>query len=140
MSIIVKKENGQFNMYQNEELIHENLKVVYDKRKGPGEGDIRLPDNSLGKTWLSTTRFANTNEVDLANLPSRAPSTNSTPKAPKENWVDYLTEEEKVTYEELKKNAEERMSKKQATNQFLEMAKKFTKEELMAMLAMNGEG
>ena len=143
MSIIIKKENGMFNMYQNEELIHENLKVIVDKRKGDGitDGDIRLPANSLGKTWLSTTKFRDgITEIDLANIPSRAPSAGSAPKAPKENWIDYLTDEEKVTYEELKKNAEERMTKKQATNQFLEMAKKFTREELMALLAMNGEG
>lgn len=134
MSITVRKENGQFNMYQNEELIHENLKVVYDKRKGPGEGDIRLPDNSLGKTWLSTTRFANTNEVDLANLPSRTKSEGTKPQITKESWVDHLTEEEKATYDDLKAKATERMTKAQKTNQFIEMMKGFTKEELMAMM------
>lgn len=143
MSITVKKENGMFNMYQNGDLIHENLKVIVDKRKGDGitDGDIKLPTNSLGKNWLSTTKFRDgITEIDLANIPGRMSSGSSIPKAPKESWVDYLTEEEKVTYEELKKNAEIRMTKKQVTNQFLEMAKKFTKEELMAMLGMNGEG
>jgi hypothetical protein len=140
MSIIIKKENGMFNMYQNEELIHENLKVVLDKRKGPGEGDIRLPENSLGKTWLSTTKFQNgITEVDLANMPARAPKDPNKPQTIKESWVDHLTEEEKAIYEDLKTKATERMAKAQKTNQFMEMAKNFTKEELLAMLGMNEE-
>lgn len=137
MSIIIKKENGKFNMYQNEELIHENLKVVVDKRKGDGitDGDIRLPANSLGKNWLSTTKFRDgITEIDLANIPGRASSGSSASKAPRENWVDHLTEEEKVVYEDLKAKATERMTKAQKTNQFIEMMKGFTKEELMAMM------
>lgn len=137
MSIIIKKENGKFNMYQNEELIHENLKVVLDKRKGPGEGDIRLPENSLGKTWLSTTKFQNgVTEVDLANMPARAPKDPNKPQTTRESWVDHLTEDEKKVYEELKTKATERMTKAQATSKFVEMAKGFTKEELMAILGM----
>lgn len=128
-------------MYENGELIHSNLKVIIDKRKGNGidDGDIRLPDNSTGKRWLSTTKFAEgITEVDVADNSKRI--SNGEPRATKDNWTNYLTEEEKATFEDLKSRCEARMNKAQKTNQFLEMAKGFTKEEIMAMLAMAGEG
>ena len=142
MSIVVKKENGKFNMYQNEELVHENLKVVVDKRKGNGidDGDIRLPENSFGRKWLSTTIFTDDRtEIDLANIPTRAKSITTGERPQTKGWVEYLTEEEKKTYDELKIKATERMNTQNTKNKFLEMAKQFTKEELMAMLSMNGE-
>lgn len=140
MSIIIKKENGKFNMYQNDELIHENLKVVLDKRKGEGEGDIRLPQNSLGKTWLSTTKFKDgITEIDLANIPSRSTNStnNTTPKSTFKNWTNYLTDDERVIYDGLKSKCEERMNKAQLTDRFIQMSKNFTNEELLAMLGMN---
>ena len=143
MSIIIKKENGKFNMYQNEELIHENLKVIVDKRKGNGidDGDIRLPENPFDRKWLSTTLFTeDRTEVDLANIPARAKSDPNKPQTTRENWTNYLTDEEKTIYDELKKKCEDRMNKTKTTNQFIEMAKNFTREELLAMLGMNGEG
>ena len=142
MSIIVKKENGKFNMYQNDELIHENLKVIVDKRKGNGidDGDVRLPENSFGRKWLSTTLFTDDRtEIDLANIPTRTKTTDGTPRAPKEVWTNYLTEEEKKVYDELKSKCEARMNKTKTENQFKELAKNFTKEELLAMLGMNEE-
>lgn len=140
MSIIIKKENEMFNMYQNGELIHENLKVVLDKRKGEGEGDIRLPENSFGKSWLSTTKFKNgITEVDLANIPSRSPNPNSNgnnQKSTFKNWTNYLTEEERVIYDDLKSKCTERMNKAELTEKFANMAKNFSKEELIAMLGL----
>lgn len=142
MSIVVRKENGQFNMYQNGSLIHENLKVIVDKRKGNGidDGDIRLPENSLGKKWLSTTKFVDgVNEIDLANIPGRISNTEGVVRSNRESWTDYLTEEEKTIYDGLKKSCEERMNKSKTENQFKELAKKFSKEELMALLGMVNE-
>lgn len=143
MSIVIKKENGKFNMYQNDELIHENLKVIVDKRKGNGidDGDIRLPENSFGRKWLTTTIFTDDRtEIDLANIPARAKSTDGTPKTTRESWTNYLTEEEQKVYDDLKSKCEARMNKTKTENQFKELAKNFTKEELLAMLGMNGEG
>ena len=142
MSIVVKKENGKFNMYQNDELIHENLRVIVDKRKGNGidDGDIRLPENSFGRKWLSTTIFAeDRTEVDLANIPARAKSTDGAPKTARESWTNYLTEEEKKVYDDLKSKCEVRMNKTKTENQFKELAKNFSREELLAMLGMNEE-
>ena len=139
MSIIIKKENEKFNMYQNGELRHENLKVIVDKRKGNGidDGDIRLPENSFGKKWLSTTLFTeDRTEIDLANIPARSKSTTTTERTPTKNWTEYLTEDEKKVYDELKTKATERMTAENTKKKFTEMAKNFTREELLAMLGM----
>lgn len=106
MSQVVKKENGKFNYYRDGELFRENLKVVIDKRKGDGvtDGDILLPENSYGKKWLSTTKFADgVTEIDLANIPARAHSTNTaaSPKKSKVDLSEYYTDEEKSRIEEL---------------------------------------
>lgn len=106
MSLVVKKENGKFNYYRDGELFRENLKVVIDKRKGDGitDGDILLPENSYGKKWLSTTKFVNgITEIDLANIPARTPSTNTTGavRKSKVDLSEYYTDEEKKRLEEL---------------------------------------
>lgn len=142
MSIVVKKENGKFNMYQNEKLTHENLRVIVDKRKGNGidDGDIRMPENAFNRKWLSTTLFTeDRTEVDLANIPARAKSTDGVPKTARESWTNYLTEEEQKVYDDLKTKCEARMNKVKTENQFKELAKNFTKEELLAMLGMTEE-
>lgn len=106
MSLVVKKENGKFNYYRDGELFRENLKVVIDKRKGDGitDGDILLPENSYGKKWLSTTKFTNgITEIDLANIPARTPSTNTTSSVRKSkvDLSEYYTDEEKKRLEKL---------------------------------------
>lgn len=135
MSIIIKKENGKFNMYQNGTLTHENLKVVFDKRKGEGEGDIRLPENPFDKKWLSTTAFKDRDEIDLANLPKRQPSDPNRPKTTvSEPWTNYLTEEEKKVYDDLKTKCETRMAQKKAETTITTLFEGLTEDQKKAIL------
>ena len=110
MSIIIKKTETGYELHDGE-TITKNLKVVFDPRKGCG--DIKLPDNSLGKKWFSESRFQEgMTEIDLENLPSRAKTdgTKTVVQTPKLKWEDYVTEEDQELLKEIKARAEKRMS------------------------------
>lgn len=110
MSIILKKTETGYELHDGE-TITRNLKVVFDARKGCG--DIKLPDNSLGKKWFSESRFQEgMTEIDLENLPTRAKTDGTKPvvQTPKLKWEDYVTEEDQELLNEIKARAEKRMS------------------------------
>lgn len=109
MSIIIKKTETGYELHDGE-TITKNLKVVFDPRKGCG--DIKLPENSLGKKWFSESRFQEgMTEIDLENLPTRQKSgTTQTVTTPKLRWEDYVTEEDQELLKEIKTRAEKRMS------------------------------
>lgn len=110
MSIIIKKTETGYELHDNG-TVTKNLKVVFDPRKGCG--DIKLPENSLGKKWFSESRFQEgMTEIDLENLPSRAKTdgTRTTVQTPKLKWEDYVTDEDQALLAEIKARAEKRMS------------------------------
>lgn len=114
MSIIIKKTATGYDCHDGE-TITRNLKVVWDARKGCG--DIKLPDNSLGKKWLSESRFVDgITEIDLENLPTRTKTdgTNQTVQAPRLKWEDFVSEEDQKILAEIKARAEKAMAKKKA--------------------------
>lgn len=109
MSIIIKKTETGYELHDNE-TITKNLKVVFDPRKGCG--DIKLPENSLGKKWLSESRFTDgITEIDLENMPSRSQSgtTTKTVTTPRLNWEDFVSEEDRELLAEIKTRAEAKM-------------------------------
>ena len=112
MSIIIKKTETGYELHDGE-TITKNLKVIFDPRKGCG--DIKLPENSLGKKWLSESRFTDgITEIDLENMPSRSQSGTTTTKtvaAPKLNWEDFVTEEDRALLTEIKTRAEAKMAR-----------------------------
>jgi hypothetical protein len=114
MSIIIKKTATGYELHDGE-TITRNLKVVFDPRKGCG--DIKLPDNSLGKKWLSESRFVDgITEIDLENLPTRSKTngTNQTVQVPRLKWEDFVSEEDQKILAEIKARAEKAMAKKKA--------------------------
>jgi hypothetical protein len=114
MSIIIKKTATGYELHDGE-TITRNLKVVLDPRKGCG--DIKLPDNSLGKKWLSESRFVDgITEIDLENLPTKSKTngTNQTVQVPRLKWEDFVSEEDQKILAEIKMRAEKAMAKKKA--------------------------
>lgn len=111
MSIIIKKTETGYEFHDGETIV-KNLKVVFDPRKGCG--DIKLPENSLGKKWLSESRFAEgMTEIDLENMPSRSQSgtTTKTVTTPRLNWEDFVSEEDGALLAEIKTRAEAKMAR-----------------------------
>lgn len=131
MSIILKKTETGYELHDGE-TITKNLKVVFDARKGCG--DIKLPDNSLGKKWFSESRFQDgMTEIDLENLPTRAKTdgTKTVVQTPKLKWEDFVTEEDKEVLAEIKARAEAKMARAD-----LEAKVKKYQEEIAKMMAM----
>lgn len=112
MSIIIKKTETGYELHDGE-TITRNLKVVFDPRKGCG--DIKLPENSLGRKWFSESRFAEgITEIDLENLPTKSNGTSQTVQSPKLKWEDFVSEEDQKILAEIKARAEKAMAKKKA--------------------------
>lgn len=112
MSIIIKKTETGYELHDGE-IITRNLKVVFDPRKGCG--DIKLPENSLGRKWFSESRFQEgMTEIDLENLPTKSNGTSQTVQSPKLKWEDFVSEEDQKILAEIKSRAEKRMAKKKA--------------------------
>lgn len=131
MSIILKKTETGYELHDGE-TITKNLKVVFDARKGCG--DIKLPENSLGKKWFSESRFQEgMTEIDLENLPTRAKTDGTKPvvQTPKLKWEDFVTEEDKEVLAEIKARAEAKMARAD-----LEAKVKKYQEEIAKMMAM----
>ena len=113
MATIIKKTETGYELHDNG-TITKNLKVVFDARKGCG--DIKLPENSLGKKWFSESRFTEgLTEIDLENLPSRTKTeATKTVTTPKLKWEDFVTEDDKAILEEIKTRAMKKMAKAEA--------------------------
>lgn len=113
MSTIIKKTETGYELHDNG-TITKNLKVVFDARKGCG--DIKLPENTLGKKWFSESRFGEgITEIDLENLPTRQKSgTTQTVTTPKLKWEDFVDEEDQKVLEAIKEKAMKRMAKAEA--------------------------
>lgn len=110
MSTIIRKTSTGYELDDNG-IVTTNLKVIFDKRKGCG--DIKLPENSIGKKWFSESRFTDgITEIDLANIPQRTNNPNVTRTVvPKLNWEDFVTEEDQEILEEIKARAEKKMAR-----------------------------
>ena len=110
MSTIIRKTSTGYELDDNG-IVTTNLKVIFDKRKGCG--DIKLPENSIGKKWFSESRFTDgITEIDLANIPQRTNNPNTTKTVvPKLNWEDFVTEEDQEILNEIKARAEKQMAR-----------------------------
>ena len=133
MSIIRKSATAKYGY----EMVTDSG-VIKEITSKTTDGYLHLPEVVNGRKLISLKVLQDVEEYDLSTLSKtvRAPRDPNKPQTTRESWVDHLTEDEKKVYEELKTKATERMTKAQATSKFIEMAKGFTKEELMAMLGM----
>ena len=103
----IRKENERFYLI-DENQNQTELKVI----ENHGSEYLRLPQKIDGKLHVSISRFRDTDEIDLENLPKKAPkSEESKPKSKPKTWEDYLTEEEKESIAEIKRLAEKRMQR-----------------------------
>ena len=128
MSIkVIKNANGTYSLDDNG-VITNNLKVIFDKRKGCG--DIKLPEG-CGRKYLSESRFTDgVTEIDLTDAPTRTTSgTTGTTRtaAPKLNWEDFIDEADLEAYKAIKARAEIKMNRKHIEDQ-IEATKKALEE------------
>ena len=129
MSIkVIKNENGTYSLNDNGTITN-NLKVVFDKRKGCGDINLNGGNNSAGKKWLSESRFGEgITEVDLEALPAKNTSgTTTRTTTPKLNWEDFIDEADLETYKAIKARAEAKLQKKHVEDQ-IEATKKVLEE------------
>jgi hypothetical protein len=129
MSIkVIKNENGTYSLNDNGTITN-NLKVVFDKRKGCGDISLNGGNNSAGKKWLSESRFSEgITEVDLEALPTKNTSgTTTRTVTPKLNWEDFIDEADLETYKAIKARAEAKLQKKHVEDQ-IEATKKVLEE------------
>jgi hypothetical protein len=127
MAKIVKNSNGGYSLIDNGVTVSENLKVVFDKRKGCG--DIKIPEG-YGRKWLSESKFGEgISEIDLENIPSRGISSGISQRVsmPKLNWLDFVDDDDKLILDEIRQRAEIKMNRKHIENQ-IEATKKALEE------------
>lgn len=127
MAKIVKNSNGGYSLIDNGVTVSENLKVVFDKRKGCG--DIKIPEG-YGRKWLSESKFGEgISEIDLENIPSRGISSGISQRVsmPKLNWLDFVEGDDKLILDEIRQRAEIKMNRKHIENQ-IEATKKALEE------------
>lgn len=127
MAKIVKNSNGGYSLIDNGVTVSENLKVVFDKRKGCG--DIKIPEG-YGRKWLSESKFGEgISEIDLENIPSRGISSGISQRVsmPKLNWLDFVEDDDKLILDEIRQRAEIKMNRKHIENQ-IEATKKALEE------------
>lgn len=128
---VVKNSNG-YSLVENGVVVSENLKVVFDKRKGCG--DIKIPEG-YGRKWLSESKFGEgISEIDLENIPSRVVSSGNSQRVSicKLNWIDFVEGDDKLILDEIRQRAEVKMNRKHIEDQ-IEATKK-TLEELYGKL------
>ena len=125
MSIkVIKNANGTYSLDDNG-VITNNLKVIFDKRKGCG--DIKLPEGCYRK-YLSESRFTNgVTEIDLTDATTRTTSGTTRTAAPKLNWEDFIDEADLEAYKAIKARAEIKMNRKHIEDQ-IEATKKALEE------------
>lgn len=110
---VIKNANGTYTHISTTGIETNNLKVVFDKRKGCG--DIKLPEGASRK-WLSESRFHDgIVEIELGEPTTR--STNS-PKTPTLKWWDYIDEADAEIFAEIKTRAEANMVKAEKMAQY----------------------
>lgn len=123
---VVKNSNG-YSLVENGVVVSENLKVVFDKRKGCG--DIKIPEG-YGRKWLSESKFGEgISEIDLENIPSRVVSSGNSQRVSicKLNWIDFVEGEDKLILDEIRQRAEVKMNRKHIEDQ-IEATKKALEE------------
>lgn len=115
---VIKNANGSYTHISTTGIETNNLKVVFDKRKGCG--DIKLPEGASRK-WLSESRFHD----DITEIVLGEPTTRTNvPTTPKLNWEDFVDEDDKVILETIKAEAEAKMKVKAIEDQIaIELAK-----------------
>ena len=130
MSIkVIKNENGTYS-FDNNGTITNNLKVRCVKKENGimVVGDIILPENSLGKKSISTTRFKDgITEVCVDSLSVRSSSGSISHSSHRLNWMDFVEDDDKAILEEIRKRAEVKMNKKHIEDQ-IEATKKALEE------------
>lgn len=110
---VIKNANGTYTHISTTGHETNNLKVVFDKRKGCG--DIKLPETSSRK-WLSESRFRDgITEVILEEPTTR---TTNTTKTVTLKWWDYIDESDKEVFDAIKAKAEKNMAKAEKMAQY----------------------
>lgn len=118
---LIRRENGIYDLDYNGR-IYENLKKNFDGRKNCY--DIKIPEeicDEIGRKYFSETRFPeNLSEIDLGNIPShQRNSSEKSEKSVRLNWEDFISNEDKEIFDEIKKRACENMRKRDLEIQIL---------------------
>ena len=95
----ITNENGKF-FAQDEEAEIEKVELTVQK-----DGWCKLPEgNSSNRTWIKDTELLKI-ETEKE-LPYRAKSVRAGTGVSRKTWIDFLSDEDKATYEELKAKGE----------------------------------
>lgn len=130
---VIKNANGTYTHISTNGIETNNLKVVFDKRKGCG--DIKLPEHSSRK-WLSESRFHDgITEVELGAPVTRTSNPGTT--SPRLSWIDFVEDEDKEIFETIKAKAEAKMNKAQKLREYENLKAQMAK--MMAELGMTEE-
>lgn len=132
MEKVVKNSNGSYSFVKDDVVISGDLKVRCVKKENGimVVGDIILPENSLGKKSISTTRFKDgIMEVCLDSLSVRSSSGSGSVShsSHRLNWMDFVEGDDKLILEEIRQRAEVKMNKKHIEDQ-IEATKKALEE------------
>ena len=101
-ALVIRQDDGQ-------EQIFPITKTAREKKTGIDW--LVLPENPTNRKLLNPARMKGINELELTYKESKTfgpRDPNATPKAPTKGWVEYLTDEEKAIYDQLKAKAENR--------------------------------
>lgn len=132
MEKVVKNSNGSYSFVKDDVVISGDLKVRCVKKENGimVVGDIILPDNSLGKKSISTTRFKDgIMEVSLDSLSVRSSSGSGSVShsSSRLNWMDFVEGDDRLILEEIRQRAEVKMNRKRIEDQ-IEVTKKVLEE------------
>jgi hypothetical protein len=134
MEKVVKNSNGSYSFVKDDVVVSNDLKVRCVKKENGimVVGDIILPDNSLGKKSISTTRFKDgVEEVCLDSLSVRSSSGSGSGSVSHSshrlNWMDFVEGDDKLILEEIRQRAEVKMNRKHIEDQ-IEATKKVLEE------------
>lgn len=102
MATIINKHGNQITLTSN------GVTTIITPNK---DNYYKLPKNDADRTWLAGTKVDDLQDGDMMEL---SPKTErlSTGTASSSKWTDYLTDEEKLIIEELKKKCTERAEAK----------------------------
>lgn len=130
MEKIVRNSNGSYSFIRDDVVVSDNLKV-HSVKKENGimvVGDIMLPDNSIGKKSISTTRFKDgIMEVRLDSLSVRSSNSVGRSSSSRLNWLDFVEGDDKLILDEIRQRAEIKMNRKHIEDQ-IEATKKALEE------------
>lgn len=104
MKTYIQITNGKFY------LVDDGNTVEITGRDPKNADVLKLPENSSNRKWLNKKKVVEAGGTFELTYKESKHFDKTAPKAPKTDWYEYLTEEEKDMYSTLKENALRRMN------------------------------